>query len=287
MSDAAKIPTSKTVEQNPINKKTPDTDKATMVTKDSGKKYKALVKSEDFKDETAEVLELVFEGQEVSEDTKDKIATLFSTAVATKVNSVLESKEEEFVAELKEESQGELTRLATEVDEFLGMVAETWVEQNKVAIVTNHKVEITEKIIDSLKKTIAEASIDLPEDKVDVVATLEAKVEESTALANQAIEEKLAVVRELNEFKKRDIVEEMTKDMTLSTKEKVLALSESVNFTNEDLFKKQVKLFAEAYAPKKEVKDDNDKLLESVETGQQEKTEVKAEDRVLQFLKTR
>jgi len=66
--------------------------------------------------------------------------------------------------------------LVEQVDKFLNYIVEQWLEENRVATDAKLKTELTADFINGLKGLFAEHYIDVPTERVDVIAELNAKV---------------------------------------------------------------------------------------------------------------
>ena len=124
-----------------------------------------------------EDLEPMFDGEDLSEEFKEKTATLFEAAVSARTSLEIARLEEEFETKLEEHVSTITEELTSKLDTYLDYAVENWMEENQVAIESALRNEIMEDFLDVLKGLFAEHYIDVPESKVDVLEALADKVE--------------------------------------------------------------------------------------------------------------
>lgn len=203
-------------------------------------------------------IEAILNGETLSEEFKSKVTNIFEAAVEDAAKSRLQEAQEAFDAklvELDEQHEAQLVEAVSEVrseleeqiDGFLNVVVEQWVEDNRVALERGIQIELTHSFIDGLKNLFKEHYVEVPESKVDVVeeqaqqiAELESTLEEAVTAVDQLAEEVVSL-------KKAAIVENASSTMTAVEKEKFVGLVESVDFVSEDDFTTKVKAIKENY----------------------------------------
>ena len=67
-------------------------------------------------------------------------------------------------------------KLTGQVDRYLNYVVENWMTENRLAVEKGIRAELAESFITGLKSLFVEHYIEVPESKVDVLATLGKKV---------------------------------------------------------------------------------------------------------------
>lgn len=192
-------------------------------------------------------------GEDLSEELKDKASMVFEAAVNAQVEIGLAALAEEFQEALDEELENQAAELVEKVDRYLSYVTEQWMEKNEVAIAGALRLEIAEDFISGLKTLFEDHYIDVPEDRYDVVdeltktvEDLEAKLNESTALA-------LELIAEREDRLAGDIVLEVAEGLSATQVEKLKTLSESVSFEDEDVFRSKVQNLRESLIEKKPI----------------------------------
>lgn len=213
----------------------------------------------------SEHVDALFQGEELSEEFKQKALTIFEAAVKQKVEAEIALMEQAFAETLEEEVAAIQEELSSNVDDYLNYVVEQWVSDNEVAIEAGLRTELTEDFISGLKTLFAEHYIDLPEDKVSVVEELGAKVEELEGKLNEEIERSVALSKQLNESKKIEVVASAVEGLTATQAEKLKSLAEGVEFTSVEEFSAKVKTIRENYFPTGKINSEN--VLDKVESS--------------------
>jgi hypothetical protein len=202
-----------------------------------------------------EDVEKLFEGQEVSEEFKEKTSNLFEAAVALRtslleaeIQEAYENALNEEVAELEEIFAEELSTIEENNEMYMNYVAEKWLEENQVAIESTLRNEITEQFIDGLKNLFVEHYIDIPEDKVDVLANLEEENKELSETIHALLQEKTELENAIAEATAESAFDEIVEGMNVADIEKLKTLAEHVEFDgNIDSYKDKIKFIKESH----------------------------------------
>lgn len=220
-----------------------------------------------------EDIEEMFAGDDLSEDFKEKASTLFEAAVNARVGIEAARLEEEFETKL-EEAAGQIEEeLATKIDSYLDYVAEQWFEENKLAIESSMKVEAAEKFIEGVKGLFAEHFVEVPEEKVDVVEALEARVAELEGQLNEEIDEKIELKKLVEEAEKEAIFDEVAEGLAATQVEKLRTLAEGLEFVDASTFRRKVELVKENYFTDKKAKSTEIVVEETVSDSVESLTE--------------
>ena len=226
-----------------------------------------------------EDLELLFgDSTDLSEDFKLKINTLFEAAVSTRVSietTKLEESFEEAASELQTQFETDLeesvekiqSEMLENVDNYINYAVAEWISENTLAIESGIRTEIAESFMLNLKNVFEQHYIDIPEDKVDVVESMAAELEEMKSRLNETTEKNIELSKVVNQKEVEDITTTFAEGMTDTQKDKFVKLTESINYSDSAEFRKKVSIIKETYFPtKSEVKVTEDQLLnESVE----------------------
>ena len=191
----------------------------------------------------------LFEGEDLSEEFKQKAIAIFEAAVTSTVKSELAAIEEAYADTLEEEVNELKEELSSNVDDYLNYVVENWVSENEVAIEAGLRTELTEEFISGLRSLFAENYIDIPEDKISVVEELGNKVAELENKLNEEIERNVELNAILSESKKTEVMYAMTEGLTTTQAEKLKSLAENVEFTSEQEYAHKVATLRESYFP--------------------------------------
>ena len=136
--------------------------------------------------------------------------------------------------------------LVESVNQYLTYVAESWVEENRLAVDQGLKTEIAESFMSGLKNLFTEHNINVPEE-TSIVSELQAKVknlEESVKKTdlvqnkklNEEIQKTLRFKKKLNEQISQNVFNTVSASLTLTQKEKFKKLVENVEFTDEQSY---------------------------------------------------
>ena len=187
------------------------------------------------------------EGENLSEEFKEKAKTIFEAAVVSKLNEELERMHEDYAKALDKEIETVKTELAEKVDDYLTYAVESWMKKNSLQIESGIKAEMGEQVLNGLKQVFVENYIELPDEKVDLVDDLQSQLNNMESKLNESIEENVGLSKQVGGYIKNGIVTEIAEGLSLSQKEKLVSLAEAVEFENEDSFKAKVSTLRESY----------------------------------------
>ena len=197
---------------------------------------KKMMKKEKMKEEMESDVDALLSGENLSEEFKQKATTIFESAVVARTQALVEEIEEAMVQEFELAVEEVKNELAQKLDDYIGYMAEEWMKENQLAIEKGLRAEIVEDFIGGLKDLFIEHYIDIPEEKVDVVEELTNKVEELESEINEQIQSAVELRKELNEHKKIEAIHAVCEGLTQTQVEKMKALAESLEFTNDEEF---------------------------------------------------
>lgn len=209
---------------------------------------RTVVTAEDI--DISEDLTAIFGSNDLSEEFKSQVQTVFEAAVVSKINEELESLEESFNVKLDESTDEIVDTVTEKVDSYLGYVVEEWMQENELAVERGIKAEITEEFIGGLKQLFEDHYIDVPEEKVDVVDSLADRVEDLESKLNESIETNINLSATVKEFQKDEVVSELSYQLTDIESEKLRGLSEGVGFEDVDQYKEALGTIKENYFPR-------------------------------------
>ena len=210
--------------------------------------------SKEIEIDVSEHVDALVAGEEMSEDFKAKATTIFETAVKSKVKEIVESLEKELEEKYAKEAEEDKAEIVENVDKYLDYVSSQWMKDNEIAIETGLKEEISSEFITGLKNLFEEHYIDIPDEKIDLVAELQATVNEQEDKINKEINDSIELKKELVEYKKKDIFTQVTTDLVDTEVEKMKKLSENVEFEDAEDYAEKLNTLKENYfkSPKSE-----------------------------------
>ena len=112
---------------------------------------------------------------------------------------------------------------------------------------------MTDNFIDGLKTLFVEHYVEVPEDKYNVIDELANRLDEMEEKLDNEVSNNMAIVEENENLKRQNVVREACLDLSESQKEKMISLSEGVDFSDSEDFKVKVNELKEAYFPSEEV----------------------------------
>ncbi len=199
--------------------------------------------------EVEDDLEKISEALELSEENQEKARTIFKAAVSSKVSEIKEQLESDFEENLKTSVEQVKGDLAEAVDKYLTYCAEEWTKENELAIERGLRSEMTENFIEGLKTLFVEHYVDVPEDKYDVIDELANRLDEMEEKLDGEVHKNMEIVEENDSLKRQNVVRVACLDLSESQQEKMVSLSEGVDFVDQEDFAEKVSELKEAYFP--------------------------------------
>jgi hypothetical protein len=212
-----------------------------------------VLNKEDFETNLADDVQALIEGEELSDEFKEKAATIFEAAVFARVNEEItervEKLEEQYKIELENAITENRNQMIERVDDFMGYVVKEWMEENQLALDKGIRSEIVEDFMVGLKNLFVEHYIDIPDEKVDLVDDLFAKVEDLEESLNKEIEKNIQSSKQLKEYKKLEAINVVSEDLTDVQKDKMKKLAEGVEFDDVEQYVEKLHMIKENYFP--------------------------------------
>ena len=207
------------------------------------KMMKAMMKKKDMKED----IDALLQGENLSEEFASKAATIFEAAVNSRVTEIAEELQVELQEQFSDAIEQITEDFTTKIDDYLNYMVEEWMKENELAIESGLRTEIVEDFIGGMRNLFIEHYIDIPEEKVDVVDELAAKVEELEQKLNEEMHRSIQFKKEINEHKKLEALQTVCEGLTQTQVEKMKTLAESVDFTTEEEFAEKLETLKEAY----------------------------------------
>ena len=208
---------------------------------------KAKTKKEDIEvDVSADVSALV-DGEELSEEFKTKAATIFEAAVKSKIAGIRKQIREESKKENDERIESMQTEMTENVDNYLNYTVKEWMTENKLAVETGVRNEVTESFISGLKKLFEEHYIDVPDEKEDVFENLVVEVAELEEKLDEQTEKHMETVKELNKYKAAHIFKTISEGMVDTDVEKLAELTEDVEYDTDEQYAEKLNVIKNSY----------------------------------------
>tara|TARA_R100001480_G_scaffold72111_1_gene83174 strand:- start:41 stop:1099 length:1059 start_codon:yes stop_codon:yes gene_type:complete len=197
-----------------------------------------------------DVKALVSTDADLSEEFKEKAATIFETAVKTRIQEQVKVLEAQYEKKLSNETETIKEAMTEKVDSYLNYVVEEWMKENELAVERGIRTEIAEDFITGLKSLFKEHYIDVPEEKYNVLDDLTNQTKDLEAKLNEQIEKNVNLTKEVSELNKREAIAEVSEDLTDTETEKFISMAENVEFDSAEKFKEKLETIKESYFPK-------------------------------------
>ena len=189
------------------------------------------------------------EGENLSEEFKEKAATIFEAAINSKVQGIQEELTASYEEQLVEEVASIKEELKDRVDSYLEYVADEWIAENQLAVESGLKEEMTQSFISGMKSLFEEHYVTIPEEKYDVIESMVDKLDEMEGKLNEQIEKNIALNRRLAESTADVVFSDVTEGLATSQKEKLATLVENVEFESETDYREKLVTLKESYFP--------------------------------------
>ena len=230
-----------------------------LITDANGKEVEVegdeVIAESDDSDETeidlsADVKALVSADADLSEEFKEKAATIFETAVKTRIKEQTKILESQYEDKLSKETDTVKEAMVEKVDSYLNYVVEEWMKENELAVERGIRTEIAEDFITGLKSLFKEHYIDVPEEKYNVLDDLTNQTKDLEAKLNEQIEKNVDLTKTNSQFTRDNLVAEVSADLAETEKEKFVSMAENVDFDSAEKFKEKLETVKESFFPK-------------------------------------
>ena len=215
----------------------------------------------------ADLAALFADEEHLSEDFKVKAASIFEAVVSARVTSEIQQIEEEIASQATQYVEEFKEEMVESIDKYLSYVTEQWLEQNELAVQDGLKAEITESFIKSLKNCFEEHYIEMPEEKLDVLADQRKQIDELQEKLDAQINENIEASTKLDHLKKQAVFEEVCEGLAQTEAEKFAVLVEDVTY--DDMYQQKLEVIKENYFPKEKVAETERLSDEGVEVAEE------------------
>ena len=206
-------------------------------------------------DLSADVKALVSNDADLSEEFKDKAATIFETAVKTRIQEQTKILEAQYEEKLSSEKETMKEAMVEKVDSYLNYVVEEWMKENELAVERGIRTEIAEDFITGLKDLFKEHYIDVPEEKYNVLDDLTNQNKKLEDKLNEQIAKNVDLSKEVSSSAKAKAIDEVASDLADTEKEKFEKMAENVEYDSADKFKEKLETIKESYFPKTKIEE--------------------------------
>ena len=206
-------------------------------------------------DLSADVKALVSSDADLSEEFKDKAATIFEAAVKTRIQEQTKILEAQYEEKLSSEKETMKEAMVEKVDSYLNYVVEEWMKENELAVERGIRTEIAEDFITGLKDLFKEHYIDVPEEKYNVLDDLTNQNKKLEEKLNEQIAKNVDLSKEVSSSAKAKAINEVASDLADTEKEKFEKMAENVEYDSADKFREKLETIKESYFPKSKIEE--------------------------------
>ncbi len=202
----------------------------------------------------AEATNALFNGEDLSEDFKTKASTIFGAALrevvqrhATNMTETYNGYLTEKVAEVQEHYEAKHTQLVERIDDYLGYVVEQWVSENKLAVETGLRADISDSFMKALHGIFKEHYIELPEDRVDAFTESQTRISELENQLGEQINSNVSLRKELSVKTVDEVFAEESDGLADTERERLRHLCEGVVYDDAGQYRQKVQILRENY----------------------------------------
>ena len=198
-----------------------------------------------------EDIDALVSGEELTEEFKQKAATIFEAAVLTRVKQEVARLDEAYQVQLDERVEEIKEGLVEKVDGYLDYVVEQWMKDNEIALESGMKSEILEGFVSGLKGLFEQHYIEVPEEKFDVLGSMQEQIRGLTTKLDEQVETNIELRNKLAYAQAEAVVRDLAEGLTDTDKDKFFTLVEELEFEGLSSFTKKAQTIRESYFTKK------------------------------------
>mgnify|MGYP003676354460 CR=1 FL=1 len=198
-------------------------------------------------EEVAEHLNVMFDGESLSENFMNKAGSIFEAAVNTKINEYAGMVDESYTKTLTEQLDNVVVNLAEKVDEYLNYVVNEWMSENELAVERGIKTDVAESFIKGLKGLFEAHYVDVPSERYDILDDLFEVNEQLQESLNTQITNNIQLNSFLDQAEKEQIFSHYSQDLADTEIEKFANLAENVAYDNANVYSQKLQNIKEGY----------------------------------------
>ena len=247
-------------------------DKIVDADDDNSDDEKDVKNKEDEDDEKNESFSVdqIFDGEELSEEFKNKVSTLIEAVIASRVAKERKQLEEEFELAKTELVQSTLTEsdelkegLVAKIDGYLDYVVEQWMENNELALERGIRGELFESFMNGMKNLFEEHHVNVSDEQLDVIEEMRSELEELTNRIDEVTEQNVELKQVIKEVERQSQIAEAVEGLSDLDAEKFKTLAEELVFDDGETFARKLEVVRENFFVKTETKKLNEGVLDT------------------------
>lgn len=207
-------------------------------------------------------IKALFEGQELSEDFKEKTSTILESMISEKETEIREKVEieqtelfeaqmDEKTAELEALSEKYVTEeVIPTISKYLSAAVSEWLQENQIAVESGVKVELAESFLKGFVGLAESHNLSVPEGADSIVEKTQTELETAKRKLDELTEKNVEMKEALDEQTKSIVIDRVCSNLAESQKEKFTSYVDHVAFKTEEQFESAVSQLKESYFPK-------------------------------------
>ena len=203
-----------------------------------------LVENKEDLDQTIDLSGL-FEGEELSEEFKTNVTSVFEAVVEARVKQEVAHIQEELESSLQAKEEELMEGLVEKVDGYLNYVVEQWVQENEIALERGIKLDIFESFISGMKDLLESHYIDAPDEKIDLMEELDSRATKLEEKYDAACAEIVELRSALKNVAKDTQIREACEGLSDLEAAKFMQLAEELAYDDGDSFVKKLSIIKE------------------------------------------
>lgn len=192
-----------------------------------------------------ENFEKLFEGENLTKEFKQKVASLFEAAVNIKAKLKVESITKKAVEVVKEERLKSREKIVEAADRLMNHFAKLWFKENRINVVDGVMVELAEGALKATKSYLSTYNVKAPKSRENLIEKLSLDNASFRGKLDNALNENMSLRAELDGIKKKGTIRKLAEGLSDTDKEKFVALAENVSFEDEKSYRTKLKSIRE------------------------------------------
>lgn len=187
---------------------------------------------------------------DLTEEHRQEVTTLFEAALADRTKIIEKSLHEEYNQLLDEAIEDIESSLVESLDQYLDKIVAEWLNENRLAVESGVKAEITESFLGAMKAVFDDHYVAVPDEKLDLVENILDENEEMEAKLNEEMRSRMEAEAKLSHYQKKEVVDELSEGLTMTERERLAELTEEIDYGDKATFTKKAKTIKEQFLKK-------------------------------------
>lgn len=189
----------------------------------------------------------LFEGHNFTPEFQGNVKELFESAVLATVNENLARIDKASRKDVRIMVASERKKLVEGLDKYLDYVVKNFMTENKLAVETGLRMEQYDSFMDGLRGLFESHFISVDPSRRSQITKLTEEIDRLNARLGKTIKNNIQLKGLVEEQARERILDQHTTGMTLTQKDRLRSLSESVDYTDDASFGRRVSALKRAY----------------------------------------